>query len=1073
MKRKSFSILFIFSIVLTVFSLLLSNSAFAGGKETSQVKKRREVFKKQKLTAVQSSDIKRTAEKTLSKSQPTFRYIIQGSDRAAASALSSSEKLDMTTTESRSYLQLLETSQLKLKQNIEAILGRSVERVLSYKTALNAFVVELTEAEAEKLAGISGILKIQKDELRQLHRESVPFKAYAKPRNKAFWLVLMLGFSVVVLITALVLIRMNRISKKVGLFSSIFLISAFVLVGCHEGGYAWIGAPEVWDGVGDLPGSKGEGITVGVIDTGINPISDSFAATGDDGFTHTNPKGKYFGVCDPAESVYDPTFPCNDKLIGAWGFWYINNGSPRDVDGHGSHTAGTSAGNIVYNATVVTPNGKEISKTIAGVAPHANVIAYLVCSEAGCYLSAILSAIDQAILDGVDVINYSIGGDSSDPWADYDSIAFLNAMNAGIFVATSAGNAGSSSATLGSPGDAPWITTVAASSHNIQYENFLVNLTGGDTLPPVVVKGHSVTVGYGPAPIVDATNFGNAACLPGQFNAPFSGEIVLCNHSGETARWKKGQAVLDNGGGAMVLNIIPTSPDGSGYYFADSHVLPATHILNSDAEVLRSWMSSGTGHKGTLTGTSKNRNDDEADVLAYFSSRGVNPSVPSIVKPNITAPGRAIFAAYHEAYSDATQDYNIIRGTSMSSPHIAGSGALLKSLHPGWSPMQIQSAMMSTATLLNHTKEDGVTPADPFDVGAGRIDLPAAATAGLVLNETTLNFINQDPYYGGDPSTLNLASLGQENCVVECTWTRTVENTLSVSTSWEAISVANVTVNPTTFTLAPGATQVIEVSFNVLAATVGTWQFSGVQLVEVNGVAPDFYMPIAALPRHSNLPGSVYVVASTEASTHTITGVKAVELTNATINLSGLVQGVATENALVSDSTSGDPFDTYSDPAVDGVFFITVTVPAGAKRLVAQITESASNDLDLFIGSGSTPSWGTLITSGATGSYDEYINLPNPTAGTYWILVQNWESGHVTPQAMKMFHGIVVGDEGNMTINAPSSQQAGVPFNIDINYNLPGSMAGDRFYGIFDLGTDPANPGNLGTMLIDLVRNQN
>ena len=123
-------------------------------------------------------------------------------------------------------------------------------------------------------------------------------------------------------------------------------------------------------------------------------------------------------------------------------FYLINDGSPRDADGHGSHTAGTSAGNIVHSATVLTPNGKEMTKTIAGVAPHANVIAYTVCAEVGCYLSAIIGAIDQAIIDGVDVINYSIGGGSSDPWADYDSMAFLAAMDAGIFVATSAGNSG-------------------------------------------------------------------------------------------------------------------------------------------------------------------------------------------------------------------------------------------------------------------------------------------------------------------------------------------------------------------------------------------------------------------------------------------------------------------------------------------------------------------------------------------------------------------------------------------------------------------------------------------------------
>lgn len=1062
----------ILSLALTAF---LSLDIFAAGQSFGKGSNKREVITKRKLTAKDKSVADKTAPMAYSMmsmrvAEPTFRYIIQGSERSVVSALARNGEFDINSSESKSYLVDLEAAQLKLLQRIEATLGREVAKVDNFKTALNAVVVDLTETEAEKLASLTGILKIQKDELRQLHKESSSLQGFAQPENKSVWLWLMFAFSLATVLTAWILIRGKVVSRRVGLLSSFFLISGFVLFGCHEGGYVWIGAPQIWKGVDNLPGTMGEGIVVGIIDSGINPISDSFAATGDDGYTHTNPKGKYFGVCDPAEAVYDPSFPCNDKLIGAWGFPLIEGGNPRDVDGHGSHTAGTTAGNIVYKATVVTPNGKEMSKTIAGVAPHANVIAYTVCGDVGCYLSAILGAIDQAIVDGVDVINYSIGGGSSDPWADLDSIAFLNAMYAGIFVATSAGNDGPGAATLGSPGDAPWITTVAASSHNIHYENYLIGLSGGDTTPPFLIKGHSVTVGFGPAPIVDAADYGNAACVPGEFNAAFNGEIVLCNHANETARYIKGQAVLDNGGGAMILNIIPTSPDGVGYFMTDSHVLPATHILNTDAEVLRTWLSSGTGHQGKLSGTVKVRNDNEADILAYFSSRGQNPAVPSIVKPNITAPGRAIFAAYHEAFSDATQDYNIIRGTSMSSPHIAGSGALLKSLHPDWTPMEIQSAMMTTATLFEHKKEDGVTPVDPFDVGAGRIDLPLAATAGLILNETAINFVNQDPFFGGDPSTLNLASLGQSSCVVECSWTRTVENISSVTTIWENQPVAGLTVTPTVFSLNPGDTQTITVTLDVLTATIGEWQFKEVSFVEMNGQAPDFHLPLAALPTNSNFPAIVDVAATAEVGTHTMTGLKAIEIAGSVVNKAGLVQGDKTINALVSDPSNGDPFDAYGDPAVDGAFFYIVSVPAGAERLVAQITASASGDLDLFVGSGTTPGFGTLIAYGATGGFAEYVNINNPPAGDYWILVQNWEGGHTTPQAMEMFHAVVAGDEGNMTIVAPSSQPAGVLFDIDINYDLTGSSTGDRFYGLFDMGSGAGSPGDLGTVLIDLVR---
>jgi hypothetical protein len=384
--------------------------------------------------------------------------------------------------------------------------------------------------------------------------------------------------------------------------------------------------------------------------------------------------------------------------------------------------------------------------------------------------------------------------------------------------------------------------------------------------------------------------------------------------------------------------------------------------------------------------------------------------------------------------------------------------------------MQIQSAMMSTAVLVHNKKEDGATAVDPFDVGAGRIELPAAITAGLILNETTTNFLAQDPLRGGDPATLNLASLGQSRCVVNCSWTRTVQNASSNVTSWENIPTPGVTVTPAVFTLNPGDTQTVTVSFDVIAGTIGAWEFSEVRFAEMNGLAPDFHMPIAALPTNSNLPGSVDVVSSTASGTYSMTGLQAIEITSTTLNSAGLAQGVPTTSALVSDPTNGNPFDAFTDPATDGAFFFTITVPAGAQRLIAEITESQSGDLDLFIGTGSTPSFGTLIAQGTTGGWDEYVNIVNPAPGTYWILVQNWEGGHTTPQALKLFAAVVAGDEGNFTVSAPASQPAGVPFTIDLNYTLTGSVAGDRFYGVFDLGTDPGNPGNLGTVNVDLVR---
>lgn len=174
----------------------------------------------------------------------------------------------------------------------------------------------------------------------------------------------------------------------------------------------FINAHGIWDG-GNVPGGvsvTGEGIVVGIIDTGINMDHPSFAATDGDGYTHTNPRGKYYGWCDPAHPNYDANLPCNDKLIGV--YTYPGGGaSPIDNDGHGSHVAATAAGNALYD---VEYDG-VIFDHVSGIAPQANIISYRVCATNNCNIDAILAAIDDATADAVDVINYSIGSGPSDP----------------------------------------------------------------------------------------------------------------------------------------------------------------------------------------------------------------------------------------------------------------------------------------------------------------------------------------------------------------------------------------------------------------------------------------------------------------------------------------------------------------------------------------------------------------------------------------------------------------------------------------------------------------------------------
>ncbi len=689
-------------------------------------------------------------------------------------------RLDPNDAASRAYRQFLANSRTEHVSNMGQRIGRPLNPIYEYEAGNHGVALLLSPEEAVEIANLPGVISVQRDVERVLMTDNGP---------------------------------------------------------------GWINAPDIWNGTatGGLPGNQGEGIIVGIIDTGINPLNPSFADIGGDGYDHTNPfgSGNYVGVCDPGNPTFDPSFACNDKLIGAWGFPTVNGGDPTDYDGHGSHTASTAAGNVVLGATVNAPTF-SFNRDISGVAPHANIIAYSGC----CTVSALTAAIDQAILDGVNVINYSIGSEAaSNLWSDFDTVGFLNARAAGIFVATSAGNSGPGAGTVGSPADAPWLTSVGASTHDRLLLNVLGSMSGGATTPPADIAGKSITSGYGPAPIVYAGDFGDPLCGLGAFSpGTFSGQIVVCDR-GVHARVDKGQSVLDGGAGGFIL--ANDAPNGTSLN-ADAHVLPAVHITYADGVALKAWLDSGAGHTGTIAGTVMDINNSNADIMAGFSSRGANRAI-DILSPNVTAPGVDIIAAYG---SGGVVEWNSISGTSMSSPHVAGAGALMMALHPDWTPAEIQSALMTTA-FTSVLKEDGLTPADPFDMGSGRVDLSVAGLAGLVLDETEANYQAANPQLGGDPTELNLASMADSNCANSCSWTRTVRSTLGSSVTWNATveSPAGVTlsVTPSSFVLAPGASQTITIDALVTSDSNNEWVFGAITLTPGGGEAPAARMPVGVI----------------------------------------------------------------------------------------------------------------------------------------------------------------------------------------------------------------------------------
>lgn len=557
----------------------------------------------------------------------------------------------------------------------------------------------------------------------------------------------------------------------------------------------FIGAPAIWSQLGGQ-GSAGEGVVVGIIDTGIWPEHPSFSDPDPSGKPYAAPPGGPY-ACDFGNTGWnanDAPFTCNNKLIGAYEFMDtyklavgldpLEFDSARDSDGHGSHTSSTAAGNWGVAASILGTYFGDVS----GVAPRAHVIMYRVCGgpTGSCYSSDSAAAIDQAILDGVDVLNFSIGGGET-PYSDIVSLAFLAAYDNGIFVAASAGNSGPGADTVGHR--EPWVTTAAASTQSRTFLGTIDLLA--DNNDALHLDGVSIG-GAASGEIVIGADYGNALCGSVEGVNPFppntftSNQIVVCAR-GITARVEKSGNVMNSGGGGVIL-YNPTINSLN----ADNHFVPTVHIGNAEGATLLSFLASHTVVTGTIQGGIKVF--EQGDVVAAFSSRGGPGQSLGISKPDIAAPGVNILAAHTPLNAFPITGgtgapgnlFHAIGGTSMASPHIAGSGALLKALYPSWTPGQIKSALMMTATP-SLEKEDGVTKADQFDIGSGRVNLNVAANRpGITISDTAAGYIARE----SDLWNSNYPSLYIPVMPGVMTVQRTVHSELPVNAVWN-LSVAS------------------------------------------------------------------------------------------------------------------------------------------------------------------------------------------------------------------------------------------------------------------------------------------
>ncbi|KAL4572307.1 hypothetical protein LXL04_019079 [Taraxacum kok-saghyz] len=477
----------------------------------------------------------------------------------------------------------------------------------------------------------------------------------------------------------------------------------------------------------------GKGVIIGVIDTGITPNHPSFH---DQGMPH--PPAKWKGKCEVAG--------CNKKLIGMRNF-YTGVTSPIDEDGHGTHTSSTAAGSPVHNANVFgNANG-----TASGIAPLAHVAMYRVC-DGMCSGSAIAAGIDAAIEDGVDVLSISIGGGYRQLYENILDIATFAAMEKGIFVSCSAGNSGPSEATLAN--EAPWILTVGASTidRRIRTTVFLGNkkLYDGESLYQPKNFNHKFR------PLVYPGKNGDehaAYCLEGSLDhIDVKGKVVLCDQ-GYSEGAHKSKVVKKAGGAAMILanNIVFGETT-----LAEAHVIPASAVGYGEGVQIKKYFNSTSSPIATILFRGTVLGVNTAPEVASFSSRGPNYASPGILKPDIIGPGVNIIAAWSESIDNNTKSkgyFNVIAGTSMSCPHLAGVAALLKSDHPDWSPAAIKSAIMTTASQLNlnkraivDQKDERLLPADVFAIGAGHVNPSRSNDPGLVFDLEPSDYI---PYMCG------------------------------------------------------------------------------------------------------------------------------------------------------------------------------------------------------------------------------------------------------------------------------------------------------------------------------------
>ncbi|GIU15991.1 S8 family serine peptidase [Shewanella sp. MBTL60-007] len=897
-----------------------------------------------------------------------------------------------------------------------------------------------------------------------------------------------------------------------------------------------IGADMVWQGNGVPDGveMRGEGIVAGIIDTGINSDHPSFAAVSGDGYVHSNPlgEGNFVGDC-----VEYPNM-CNSKLIGVrsydiitdtfkdpvfqpdipeWEVDYKRAPNGEDYNGHGSHTAGTVAGNVLHDVAFQLAGITEKSDgfdtplvfpEISGVAPRANIIAYQVCypgggsfgeTYGGCPGDALVAAIEDAIVDGVDVINFSIGGLESLPWYDAIEMAFLSAREAGISVAASAGNWGQYGPSY-IDHVSPWLTSVAASTHGRQIEPVagrISDYVGANA--PEDIEGYGITGDF-TGNLVDAADFGDELCLEPFAEGTFeSDDIVLCKR-GDIARVQKGVNVAEGGAGGVILYNAISWDDGRGGNSLNLNPfpIPGMHIDMASGNALVDWVAnSETAPQLSIYASEITTTEREADILANFSSRGPSTTNPNTMVPNVSAPGVDVFAAYSDempfSLYPAPSDYVAISGTSMSGPHVAGALALLTQAHPQWTPAMIQSALMMTAQsgkAYNNDYPPTLETASFHQMGSGVINVARAVKAGLVMDENGDNYRAANPMEGGDVTALNVPYLVNAECKSTCTWMRTFTATQdgewtvdSEVLEMDGAPFLELDVHPKTFMVKAGETQSIMVTAKVLdvtsvnASSANLDLFGKVHLTPADKSVPNQYLPVIASFSGSNLPEIVSGLIHRDNGTLLTPELMTKEIAELNVKVHGLTAGDVVESQLSAAYVNfEDPETMVDNPGIKVHFF---DVPEGTARIVwEQVSEdkaaASSLDIGMDLNENGLVEWYDEAICYSFTDVQDYCAINNPVPGRYWAMLGNfkrpWGDEEDTLDTITTSLAIIPSmDNGDLSVTGPQTTNGLEPYNLAMNWSLEGAAKGDRFYGLVEVGNSADNVGNLGKMALNLV----